>query len=265
MTEKEKQLVQLVAAEVIRVMRQRNMTSQQGSRAEVHPPIGTCTGDYSKFVELTQPQQVAQVQHDAIALAGIVTAAQLQEAMDGAADGVAVLAHDARLTPLANDLARQHPEKIRRASATSTASQPPATGWFYWIDGQCPVATQTVQQRSSILRPLTASRGGAALQQVVRELASAVKARTIAGGILFVPNAARAMCYANRCASLRAVVGTCGEAVEQGVAELGANVLVIEYPHHGPRSMEAMVDRMLQQSPNVPAAVQRDLADLHRC
>ena len=72
-------------------------------------------------------------------------------------------------------------------------------------------------------------------------------------------------CFANRCASLRAVIGTCGEAVEQGIIDLGANVLIIEYPHHGYRSMSSMIDRFLQQDPKSPANVERDLGDLHRC
>ena len=65
--------------------------------------------------------------------------------------------------------------------------------------------------------------------------------------------------------------GTCmythmyGTMVEEGINELGANVLVIEYPHVGPSAMEAMVDRMVSRDPAVPAATQRDLADLHRC
>ena len=69
----------------------------------------------------------------------------------------------------------------------------------------------------------------------------------------------------NRCQSIRAVIGTCEEAVEQGITELGANVLVLEYPHVTPRSMVVMVDRMLQSVPTVPPLVQRELADLHRC
>ena len=83
--------------------------------------------------------------------------------------------------------------------------------------------------------------------------------------MLFVPTAAKAMCYANRCPSIRAVVGTCAKAVEHGIDELGANVLVIEYPHHGPASMAALVDRMLQHQPEVPPQVQRELTELQRC
>ncbi len=80
-----------------------------------------------------------------------------------------------------------------------------------------------------------------------------------------MPSAAKAVCYANRCPSVRAIVGTCSKAIEQGVDELGANVLVIEYAHHGPASMGALVDLMIKQAPKVPAQVQRDLTDLQRC
>ena len=55
------------------------------------------------------------------------------------------------------------------------------------------------------------------------------------------------------------------KAVSREMDSLGANVLIVEYPHHGLRSMSAMVDRMLQQPPRPPASVERDLADLHRC
>ena len=72
------------------------------------------------------------------------------------------------------------------------------------------------------------------------------------------------MCYANRPSSLRAVVGTCGEAVEQGIAALGANVLVIEYPYVKPDAMTAMVDRFISQTPQASPQVQRDLADMQR-
>lgn len=277
--------------------------------APIQPPIGICTGDYSQFPELrgklygnnpsasrpspTQPSpaqssrnapshspmppaaQQPPAAHQPLALTGIVTANQLQQAIDATTDGVAHLAPDARLTPLASDLARQHPEKICRH--TPGAPQPaglnhpqnqqnPATlPWLWWIEGQCGGVRDVTRTLGGWLRPIAAGPHAAALPQVVRELASAIKGRQVAGGVLFVPNAARAMCYLNRCAAVRAVVGTCGEAVEQGIAAIGANVLVIEYPHHGARAMTAMAQRMLQQPPAAPPAVERDLADLHRC
>jgi hypothetical protein len=268
MDDKHRQLVERIAAEVVKLLRERG-TAANAPKANVRPPIGICTGDYSKFPELAgrtpSSPTAATAATDASAgvpLTGIITANQLQASMDAASDGVAILTPDARLTPLANDLARQHPEKIRRASALSqaAASATPRDTWLTWMDGHCPVAEQLVAQRSGAFQSIRAT----SLAQVVRDIANAVRTRRAVGGVLFVPNAAKAMCYANRCNTLRAVVGTCGEAVEQGVTEVGANVLVIEYPHHGERSMTLMVDRMLGQPPAAPPSVQRELSELHR-
>jgi hypothetical protein len=230
--------------------------------------FGDKGGALSQNEQNAKPQ-AAMNAAEPIALSGIVTASQLQAAMDAAADGVALLAADARLSPLANDLARKDPRRIRRAGASSPASSNSvdvsSLPWLWWIDGTCPVVNDVTSERRDRLRVSSANRAPGALAQVVRDLAAAIRGRQVAGGILFVHNAARAACLANRCGSIRAVVGTCGEAVEQGVQELGANVLIVEYPHHGHRSASAMVDRMLQQPPKPPAAVERDLADLHRC
>jgi hypothetical protein len=291
MTQREQQLIQLIAGEVIAQLKARQRQAAavpaspahaaERSDADIHPPIGTCTGDYSKFPELAKrmnpPQSAGDLQPapaaappSSSALTGFVTENQLREAIKSSAQGVALLAAEARLTPLGNDFARQFPEKIQRvtlgrsdaAMNTHSATDLP---WHWWIQGQCPIVTQVTSERAARLRTMASRHGSDQLGQVVRDLAAAVKSNAAAGGLLFVPSAARVMCMANRCASLRAVVGTCGEAVEQGVRELGANVLVIEYPHHGPRSIAAMVDRIMTQKPAVPAAVQRDLADLHRC
>ncbi|MCE9590409.1 MAG: hypothetical protein K8S99_07790 [Planctomycetes bacterium] len=273
------QLVQLITQQVIAVLRERGIVPGAGAaaqaRVEIRPPMGVCTGDYSQFPELAgrnvgAEKQDAKPQAAAVLpLTGIITANQLQAAMDASSGGAVVLAVDARLSPLANDLARKFPNRIQRASASSNKSENPADAadlpWLWWIDGSCPVVSQVTTERSARLRASSAPHSPASLSGVVRELASAIKARRVAGGILFVHNAARAMCLANRCASIRAVVGTCGEAVEQGVTELGANVLVVEYPHHGYRGVSQMVDRMLQQPPKPPASIERELADLHRC
>ncbi len=108
--------------------------------AEIRPPAGVCTGDYSKFPELAgrlhskadpgasaavdgvrNPQVTSQqASRQAPAptvpapLTGIVTENQLLAAMAAAPNG-AILAADARLTPLAQDLARRYPDRVRRA------------------------------------------------------------------------------------------------------------------------------------------------------
>jgi hypothetical protein len=330
-TEQDRQLVELITRQVMELLRQRGVGGDSaagsaaspapphGSPVAIHPPIGTCTGDYSKFPELrgrtqrspaqaasplpaggeppedyaagsrvagelasvrvtlpsrTEPPEDFAATGDGagqpVPLTGIITAKQLQEAVDIAGRQPVWLAPDARLTPLANDLARQLKDRIRRgAPAAATGSAGAAAGtpamWLWWIEGGCPAVRQAVSAFAGTLRPLASGAHASALSNVVRELARQLKSKQIAGAVLFVPNAARAVCLANRCASIRAVVATCGEAVEQGIADLGANVLIVEYPHHGSRAMTVMLSRFMQQPPSVPAAVERDLADLHRC
>jgi len=274
MDERNRKLVELVTEEVLKALSAPapgppgppgspgSPTIKPQQRAVVRPPIGQCTGDYSKFPELAGQFASAPTPTpvSAIALTGIVTANQLQEAMDKAPDGVAVLTNDARLTPLANDLARQLPQRIRRGEQALGNAPSATANWLWWLEGQCTAVTSLVSQRSHLLRAV----GGTSLIQVVRNLATAVKSKQAAGGVLFVPNAARAMCYANRASTLRAVVGTCPQALEQGINELGANVLVIEYPYVKPDVMTTMMDHFINRSPSVPPNIQRELADLQR-
>ena len=250
--------------------------SGQNSHARIQPPAGVCTGDYSKFTELAGQNVGATGGNDAaaasngasspIALEGIVTAQQLQEAIDAASDGVATLTPDARLTPLANDFARQHPEKIRRTGrAAASAAAPAGNGslpWLWWADGFCPSVQSLTSRLNTRLRPSAAPRSEPGLAQVVRDLAGAVHQGDVAGGLLFVQSAARAVCYANQAPSLRAVVGTCEQSVQQATRDVGANVLIVEYPYASATVMETMVQHMLRSAPKAPADVQRHLNEL---
>ena len=337
MTDSDRKLVELITQQVLALLQKADVSRVAAPAASgpvphtapIQPPIGQCTGDYSKFPELAgklygnaspaslavaaaalksanksnQPDggdtiaaspmasprtvgvsPVEMASPQPLPLTGIVTANQLQEAAKASPDGSVNLAPDAKLTPLANDWARQHKDKIRRsfpqkasdsACATSPASfakpthsvggSPAANQWLWWIEGGCPIVRDVTQSFGLSLRPIAAGPTSGALPQVLRELARAVKAKQVAGGILFVPSASKAVCMANRCQSLRAIVGTCGEAVEQGLREIGANVLIVEYPHHGHRSTAAMLQRFTQQSPVVPPSVERMLVDMQRC
>lgn len=343
MNEQDRQLVELITQQVLALLRKEGgprggtITSSPGSpvphTAPINPPMGQCTGDYSKFPELAgklygnaSPASLAvaaaalkakgksgadggEATIDAgpmlgprsagvsgvpdapttprilgvgenapaprpLPLTGIITANQLQEAIKASPDGVVWLAPQARLTPLANDFARQKKEQVRRGAPPEgspampvqavSGSPAPASQWLWWIEGGCPVVRDVTQSFGLALRPVAAGPTAGALPQVIRELARAVKTKQVAGGILFVPSAARAACMANRSSALRAVVGTGGEAVERGIRDIGANVLIIEYPHHGHRSTAAMLSRFTQQTPSAPPSVERELADLQR-
>ena len=285
MNDLDRQLIESITQQVLTTLRERGQSSGEQAptaQAQVNPPIGQCTGDYSKYPELAgrgvgAPPPATNVgtsntetapQPTTTPLTGIITANQLQREWDASPTSTALLAPDARLSPLAADLAREHPEKIQRAALAAATPHVDAFGatlpWLWWSDGHCPAVDALVTAQSSRLRASAASRDAAGLAQVVHELNSALRQRQVAGGLLFAPSAARAMCYTNRCAAIRAVVGTCMEAVEQGIRELGANVLVIEYPYVRPEQIAAMAARMTQHPPKKRPNVERELTDLHR-
>jgi hypothetical protein len=312
------ELVRRIAQEVIRVLKERAPGSFPGggpgvgpgvagghqTPAHISPPIGQCTGDYSKFPELAgklygkaaeagsgtsgavtadesviaagmggrspivaAPVVTAPVV-PAVVLSGVVTHAMLQAALAGGKEMVVSLAHDARLTPMANDLVRQAAGRVvRLAQGSAPVASTKATDlpWVWWIQGACPVVRDVMTQRAGRLRAVAAGQVEGQLGKAVREIAGAIRTRQAAGGLMFVPSGAKAVCFANRCSSIRAILGTCGESVEQGVKELGANVLIVEYPHHGYRSVTAMVDRIMGQAPVSLPAVERELSDLSKC
>lgn len=240
--------------------------------AKINPPLGTCTGDYSKFNEKVGESGNGGngggggggvVPVGGPVLSGFVTARMLEEA------GVAVvrLADGARLTPAAQDYVKEKKLGVERAAADGSAGVVGAPGgdWLWWTDGNCPAVKQLTGELKSKMAKLTPAAKSSELAAAVSQGAKRVRAGNAAGVILFVDSGALAGCFANRCPSLRAVVGTCGQATCQGVNQLGANTLILEYPHHGYRAMSQMLDTFMNTPrPNLDA-VDRQLQELSRC
>lgn len=135
MADVDAKLVEKIAAQV--------MAAMQGSGApeapvSVHAPMGTCTGDYSKFPELagkrnedhtktanaerrTPNDEKERTAPTGSALRGMITAAQLR-----ALKGVARLAADAKLTPLAADYVKAGRIQIVREGDSHGAGAPRA-------------------------------------------------------------------------------------------------------------------------------------------
>jgi len=276
------QLVRSITEQVIAAMSASPVgdgATGRSAPAAIHPPIGVCTGDYSKFPELKGraigggPVTTAKKGSEGAApgesaggpspLSGFITARQV-EAIAGP---VVVLDAGARLTPLAADCIRERGLRVERLSdsaAASGGSGRPATTYLWWIDGQCPTVRQVTTELRTMLRPAPAS-SASSLPATIRHIAAQVKAGKAAGAILFVRSAAAAVCYANRCPSLRAAVATCGEAVEQAISLIAANTLIVEYPHQGLAAIRAMTERFIAAvRPHLPH-LHRDLAELSRC
>ena len=259
------------------------------SPAAVHAPMGVCTGDYSKFPELAHLRSANSPSanaapngfvEDAAAargataatpaadtetpasvvgpvLTGIITASRLV-----GLEGTIYLAAGAKLSPLAMDLVKQRGLQIQTISAVPKAA---ATSWIYWMQGHCPSAARAIEQWRGKAVADARTSANQQLPAVIRAIA-----KEFAGGqthlaVLFVPSAARAVCLANRCENLRAIVGTCRQAVQEGIELLGANVLVLEYPHHGFKSMDELVRLFLTSSGKAPKDIESQLTELAAC
>jgi ribose 5-phosphate isomerase RpiB len=232
----------------------------------------------------------------------IVTARQLEDLhRSNGANGHVVLPYRARLTPLAQDWLKHKrvavgysgDGTVTVASAAVPASTPssdttpaPVSGraqhagfaaaapsktsgepFVWWCDGPCgPTKAAIVsQEKESNLRPMQLAPGATQVIAAIKQLASDVKSGTVAGGILIVQHGAAAMVFANRCPSLRAVLGTCFEAVEQGVQQVGANVLVIEHAYKTLPQVKNLLSRFLRGNRELSEDVRRQLAELASC
>jgi hypothetical protein len=277
MSDVDPNLVKAIAEQVLAAIRVGSGGGGKGasSPTEIHAPSGQCTGDYSKFPELKGlqtapgPSETRNAKHETrneTVLTGVVTVSQLKGVR-----GAVRLAKGAILTPLAADFIKEKKVNVvtdgQAPSAAVNVSAGIATGApiFWWIGGQCPSVAKVVET----LRPNVLASGerssGESLRAVVKELAGLVKSKRVCCGLLFVDSAARAACYANRCHSLRAIVGTNDKAVSDGVEQLGANVLIIEYPQLGYKGMMGLIKPFLESHHAAPAAVLKELNELAAC
>ncbi len=189
----------------------------------------------------------------------------------------------ARVTPLAQDWLRQKKVALKYGGSNGSAlggeSAPPVaqsalplsfapTGTLlWWCDGPCGAAKGAVaaQARESNLQPLDLPATSENLVPAIKRIAAEVKFGRASGGILLVQMGAAAVVYANRCPSLRAILGTCRQSVEQGVQLVGANVLVIEYPYHSLPQVRNILLPFVRGRREMSEDVQRRLQELSSC
>ena len=211
----------------------------------------------------------------------IFTARQLQDLqLRGEAKDEIVLPYGARLTPLAVDWAKskrvkigygpkemaeaKHPTAI---APVAMAAAPGAKTLLWWCDGPCGAAKAAIsaQSRESSLGAIELPSEANQLVPVIKRLASEVKAGRAGGGVLLVKGAAEAIVFANRCPSLRAIVGTCLESVEQGISSVAANVLVLEYPYKSLPQIRNLLSRFARGARNVSDGTANQLRELAAC
>lgn len=207
----------------------------------------------------------------------IVTARQLEDLhRQNGGNGQITLPYRARLTPLAVDWVRSRKIALGYSDEQPTPSvakpqtapaMPAAGGFLWWCDGPCGPAKAAImaQSKESNLQALDRPVDAKQLVEVVKDIASRVRGGQSAGAILLVQNGALANVFANRCPALRAILGTCLDAVEQGVSQAAANVLIIEYPYKTLVQMRNLVSRFVRGPRALPEDVRRLLEELASC
>ncbi len=275
------ELIAKITEAVLAALAQRGVGEAGASAAPaaIHAPAGVCTGDYSKFPELAgtpapagsravvSPPKPAVAPPPALppgvapngpaagaaVLSGIVTAHRLE-----GLQGIIYLAKGARLSPLAQDLVKQRGLEVRQATGLPAKKSSP--DWVYWMQGHCPSAARVVEQYQGRLIDTISGTSGEQLPAVIGWLSHNLAPGGAKLAVLFVPTAGQALVLANRCPNLRAVAATGLRSVREGIEQLGANVLVLEYPPHGFKAMAEMVELFLTSPGAAPASWPRQVA-----
>lgn len=224
------------------------------------------------------------------------TARQLEDLhKTSGSNGQLVLPYRARLTPLASDWVRARKivlgysddsaaSPFRGRSENDVSSAPNAedakqenttrlgagssTGAIlWWCDGPCGPAKAAViaQSKESVLLPIDLPADARQVVPAIKHLAGEIRTGRAGAGVLLVESAASAIVFANRCSSLRAIVGTCMETVEQGIRLIGANVLIIEHAHRTLHQVKSMLARFARAKHELPEDVKRQLQELSNC
>jgi hypothetical protein len=204
----------------------------------------------------------------------IFTARQLEELHR--TNGHVTLPYRARLTPLAQDWLKQKKIVVGYADvdvkppSSATQAEPslaPSPQFVWWCDGPCGPAKAALmaQSKESSLSELGIATDVIHLVPAIKRLADEIKTEKISGAILLVTTGAEATVYANRCPSLRAILGTCIDAVEQGIQNVSANVLVIEHPYKTLSQVKNLVGRFVRGKRTFSVELKARLKELSSC
>jgi ribose 5-phosphate isomerase RpiB len=215
----------------------------------------------------------------------IFTARQLEDLHK--ANGHVRLPVGSRVTPMASDWLRQRkiaivydnagtsrassaaPSSIVTSLPRSTFATTPAPAGLvlWWCDGPCGQAKAAIasQARETNLQPMQIPAEPKYIVGAVKHLASEIKNDRATAGVLLVQTGAAAVIFANRCPSLRAILGTCRDAVQQGVDQLAANVLVIEHPYQTLQQVRNLLSQFMRTRREPSDDVKRQLQELASC
>lgn len=170
-----------------------------------------------------------------------VTARQLEQMLRDS--GTIVLPAGARLTPGAQDLVRAKKLELSydaaagkpqvhlsTPSSPATLAMPTAASFVYWCGAKSGTAKAAIAMtsRELNLRELPVAGDANNAIAAVRATIESIKSKSAVGAIFIADHGSILTTLANRSPHLRAIVGTSIGAIDLGLSQLGANVLIIE-------------------------------------
>jgi len=197
-------------------------------------------------------------------------------------NGKIVLPYRARLTPAAQDWIRHGKITIGYDEVKIDLTAPKATGvnpcvtlsgkYLWWSDGPDGVAKAAIGMsgREVKLESMSILEDASRAISAVRTLSQSVAASTATGGVMIVKNAGIATVLANKAPNLRAVVATTMAAVEESIASIAANVLIVERGQWPLNPLKNLLVRFCKLERKIDAVVETELktlgtADERRC
>ncbi len=167
----------------------------------------------------------------------ILTQRQLEQLLK--LHGKIVIPYRARLTPSAQDWLRHNKVSVGydevkvdfTPKAVSVSPSVAITGrYLWWSDGPDGIAKAAIGMsgREVMLESMAILEDASRAISAVRTLSQSIASNAAHGGELVVRNAGIATVLANKAPNLRAVVATTMAAVEESIASIAANVLIVE-------------------------------------
>ncbi len=148
------------------------------------------------------------------------------------------------ITPAAKDVIKE--KKILVNFVDSLINPNRAKGctksnWLYW--SSCSLLKCLEIQSSPDISIATSSINNSEdlVVSAIKNLNQAISSGKVKGGILTVKTSAKAAYLASRYDNMRVVVGSFPKTIEEGVQQLSANVLILEYAYLGKIAMAEMI------------------------
>jgi|GEM_PF-1697913 len=140
-------------------------------------------------------------------------------------------------------------------------------GFVWWCDGPCGPSKAALMslEREVNLKPMDIAQQESSTVDAIKKIATSIKTNQISGAIVLVKTGAVAGVFANRCPSIRAITGTCIDAVDQGMRLVGANVLIIEHPYKSLSQTKTLATRFVKSTWTLSDDVKQQLQEMSSC